>query len=102
MATLHRHNLWPLFMRSILILMFVTAPLALSIASAQTVDEATDTDERDFDLPAAELGSTIGDGGLDLEDVDFEGSPLKRFAQRWPKDLVIAPIPAAHRSLAGH
>ena len=79
-------------MLSVRILLAVAAPFALSIASAQT-DEDTTPGERDFDLPAAELGSTIGDGGLDLEDVDFEGSPLKRFAQRWPKDLVIAPIP---------
>ena len=79
-------------MLSVRILLAVAAPFALSIASAQT-DEDTTPGERDFDLPAAELGSTIGDGGLDLEDVDFEGSPLKRFSQRWPKDLVIAPIP---------
>jgi len=79
-------------MISVRILLAVAAPLALSIASAQT-DEDTTPAERDFDLPAAELGSTIGDGGMDLEDVDFEGSPLKRFAQRWPDNLVIAPIP---------
>lgn len=49
--------------------------------------------ETDFDLPASEMGDTIADGGLELTDVDFEGSPLKRFAERWPDDLVIAPIP---------
>ncbi|MDH3849106.1 MAG: BamA/TamA family outer membrane protein [Gammaproteobacteria bacterium] len=50
-------------------------------------------EDRDFDLPAAEMGDTIADGGLELTDVDFEGSPLKRFAEKWPDDLVIAPIP---------
>ena len=79
-------------MISVRILLAVAAPLALSIASAQT-DEDTTPAERDFDLPAADLGSAIGDGGLDFEDVDFQGSPLKRFAQRWPDNLVIAPIP---------
>ncbi len=35
----------------------------------------------------------VGDGGLDLGDADFKGNPLERFAEKWPKDLVIAPIP---------
>lgn len=35
----------------------------------------------------------LGDGGLDLSDADFEGNPLKRLAKKWPRDLVIAPIP---------
>ncbi len=48
---------------------------------------------RDFDMPAAEIGNTVADGGLDLDDVDFEGNPFKRSAERWPDDLVIAPIP---------
>jgi hypothetical protein len=50
-------------------------------------------DGRDFDLPGSEAAEMIGDGGLDLGDVDFEGSPLKRFAEKWPEDLVVAPIP---------
>ena len=49
--------------------------------------------ETDFDLPASEMGDSIADGGLELTDVDFEGNPLKRFAEKWPDDLVIAPIP---------
>jgi hypothetical protein len=49
--------------------------------------------ERDFDLPAAEMGNTLADGGLDLDDVDFEGNPMQRFAEKWPDDLVIAPVP---------
>ena len=50
-------------------------------------------DERDFDLPGSEAAELIADGGLDLGDVDFEGSPLKRFAEKWPEDLVVAPVP---------
>ena len=49
--------------------------------------------ETDFDLPASEMGDSIADGGLELTDVDFEGNPLRRFAEKWPDDLVIAPIP---------
>jgi hypothetical protein len=64
----------------------------LSAAQAQNVEE-TEEDMRDFDLPASEMSDMVGDGGLDLGDVDFEGSPLKRFAERWPNDLVVAPIP---------
>ena len=66
--------------------------LQLTAASAQEIEEVVE-DDRDFDLPASEAGELVGDGGLDLGDVDFEGSPLKRFAEKWPKDLVIAPIP---------
>ncbi len=39
------------------------------------------------------MGDSVADGGLELNDVDFEGNPLKRFAERWPDDLVIAPVP---------
>jgi hypothetical protein len=62
-------------------------------AYAQVVEEIADDDERDFDLPGSEAAELIADGGLDLGDVDFEGSPLKRFAEKWPEDLVVAPIP---------
>ena len=50
-------------------------------------------EDRDFELPASEMGDSIADGGLELTDVDFEGSSLKRFAEKWPDDLVIAPVP---------
>lgn len=69
--------------------------LGCAIASAQTGEEAQESsdDQRDFDLPGAEAAELVGDGGLDLSDVDFKGSPLKKFAERWPNDLVVAPIP---------
>ena len=66
--------------------------LLVSAAQAQDVEETAE-DMRDFDLPASEMSDMVGDGGLDLGDVDFEGSPLKRFAEKWPEDLVVAPIP---------
>lgn len=50
-------------------------------------------EDRDFELPASEMGDSIADGGLELTDVDFEGSSLSRFAEKWPDDLVIAPVP---------
>ena len=49
--------------------------------------------DRGFELPASEMGDSIADGGLELTDVDFEGSSLKRFVEKWPDDLVIAPVP---------
>lgn len=72
--------------------------LAVLAASLPTTTHAQKAEEaaeelRDFDLPASEMSDMVGDGGLDLGDVDFEGSPLKRFAEKWPEDLVIAPIP---------
>ena len=49
--------------------------------------------DREFELPAAEMADTLADGGLELADAEFTGSPLKRFAEKWPDDLVLAPIP---------
>ena len=72
--------------------LIVLASLLGSNAIAQETDETLD-DARDFDLPASEMANMVGDGGLDLGDVDFEGNPLKRFAKKWPEDLVVAPIP---------
>lgn len=62
------------------------------VAHGQSEDEGV-PDERDFDLPASEASELVADGGLELGDVDFEGNPLRRFAEKWPEDLVIAPIP---------
>jgi hypothetical protein len=49
--------------------------------------------DMDFDLPASDIPHMDHDSGLGLEDADFVGNPLKRFARNWPEDLVIAPIP---------
>ncbi|MGI9223539.1 MAG: hypothetical protein ACR2QX_03610 [Woeseiaceae bacterium] len=69
--------------------LLITGLTALSLSpSAHSQSEG-----RDFDLPAAEISETLADGGLELTDADFVGSPLQRFAEKWPDDLVIAPIP---------
>ena len=49
--------------------------------------------DRNFDLPGQEVADIVSDGAVELDDADFEGSPLQRFAENWPADLVIAPIP---------
>lgn len=71
------------------------AVLAASLPMTTNAQQPEDAAEelRDFDLPASEVSDLVGDGGFDLGDVDFDGSPLKRFAEKWPQDLVIAPIP---------
>jgi hypothetical protein len=66
--------------------------LLLATARAQEIGPLIE-DDRDFDLPGSEAADIVADGGLDLGDVDFEGSPLKRLARNWPEDLVVAPIP---------
>jgi hypothetical protein len=65
--------------------LFATAP-----ASAQS--EPTDAGI-DFDLPGGELGAIAGDNAFNLEDVDFVGNPGKSLSEKWPEDLVVAPIP---------
>ena len=59
---------------------------------AQVEDEEIDQ-QRDFDLPGADVAGLEGDGGLELADVDFVGNPAKNWFEKWPADLVIAPIP---------
>ena len=70
----------------------VAALFTFAHAFAETEDNEVDPD-RDFELPGAEVAGQVGDGGLDLKDADFVGNPLKKLAERWPEDLVIAPIP---------
>jgi len=70
----------------------VAALFAIGHAFAETENDEVDPD-RDFELPGAEMTGLVGDGGIDLEDADFVGNPLKRLAKRWPEDLVVAPIP---------
>ena len=79
-------------MKSVRWVFTVAALFAIGHAFAETGNDEVDPD-RDFELPGAEVAGQVGDGGLDLKDVDFVGSPLKKLAERWPEDLVIAPIP---------
>jgi hypothetical protein len=76
------------YARSVAALTILLASPLYSQETEETLDDA-----RDFDLPASEISDLVGDGGFDLTDTGFEGNPLKRFAEKWPKDLVIAPIP---------
>ncbi|NOR66917.1 MAG: hypothetical protein GQ528_06145, partial [Woeseiaceae bacterium] len=80
------------FVKSVRWMFAVAALFAVAHAFAAIGEDEVDPD-RDFELPGAEVAETVGDGGLDLKDVDFVGSPLKKLAKRWPEDLVIAPIP---------
>jgi hypothetical protein len=80
-------------LRRILTGLVLVSGLALnSIAQGQSENEDV-LDEIDFDLPASEASDLVADGGLDFGDVDFKGNPLKRLADKWPEDLVLAPIP---------
>ena len=65
---------------------------AITYAPVATGDDEVDPD-RDFELPGAEVAEVGAGGSIGLEDVDFVGNPLKRFAERWPADLIVAPIP---------
>ena len=74
-------------------LWLVLLPLLLgSLADAQELTDPGE-DDRDFDLPASEMADLVGDGGLDLGDVDFEGNASKGLASNWPEDLIVAPVP---------
>ena len=66
----------------------MAAGLALLPATSVARDAGAD-----FELPATDLGETISDGGFELVGSDFEGNRLSRFAEKWPDDLVIAPVP---------
>ena len=56
--------------------------------------ESDDGDsQRNFELPGADVAVLDGDGGLDVADVDFVGNPAKSWFEKWPADLVVAPIP---------
>jgi outer membrane protein assembly factor BamA len=54
---------------------------------------AADRSGTSIDVPGSDVLHLPGDGGLDLEGADFEGGLLQRFAQGWPDDLVLAPVP---------
>ena len=72
-----------------------TLPIALVLlanAPAIAAAEESADDGRDFDLPGSEIDML--ENILNLDDVDFVGSPLKKLAANWPEDLVIAPVPA--------
>ena len=54
--------------------------------------ETIDLPDYDFDVPGAE--ATLGSGVFHLDDANTALNPFQKLAQKWPEDLVIAPIPA--------
>ena len=50
-----------------------------------------DQSRQDVDLPAPKSMHMPGDDAVDLGDID--SGPFRRFAQQWPDDLVLAPVP---------
>lgn len=73
---------------------WLTLLLALlcSNADAQQAEEAK-VELRKFDAPVAVIPDAVGTGGFDIGDVDADGGALQRLAEKWPADLVVAPIP---------
>jgi outer membrane protein assembly factor BamA len=45
------------------------------------------------ELPGGEVMHLPGDGGVNLDGADFEGTLLERFSANWPENLVLAPVP---------
>ena len=67
--------------------------LLFSYAShAQETDRIPEI-EVDFDIPGSEVTDFLGDGGIDFDDGDAEATGMKRWFEKWPADLVVAPIP---------
>jgi hypothetical protein len=56
-------------------------------------DSERDFSERDFDLPGADFDSILGGMGVAFDDADFVGTPRVGFMEKWPNDLVVAPVP---------
>lgn len=61
----------------------------LIVLFAQPV--AADQSRHDVDLPTPRAMHLPGDDNLDLGEVD--AGPLQRFAEKWPDDLILAPVP---------
>jgi hypothetical protein len=52
-----------------------------------------DGSDPEFELPGYDTALTGGRDDLDLEDASFQGNPFTAIAEKWPEDLVIAPVP---------
>ena len=69
------------------------AKIAVILTLLLTHTVFADRSQREFDLPASDTANTLADGGLEFADADFGSGFLQRFAEKWPDDLVIAPVP---------
>jgi hypothetical protein len=67
--------------------------LATILAVLACLPIAVAAQSGDAEWPGSEIASTIGDGGVEFSDSEFGGNALSRFAERWPDDLVVAPVP---------
>ena len=79
-------------MLALLVIALFTLPAAHA-QSKDDVDEDLDELRNDFDLMRHESLLVPGLESLGVEDVQMEEGWLKKFASKWPKDLVIAPVP---------
>ena len=66
---------------------FFNAPLFAELGDT----ELSTTDGQTVDLPGSEIGPM--EDTLNLNTIDLAFSPSKTLAEKWPEDLVIAPIP---------
>jgi len=74
-----------------LVALLISAPSFAQGESKGDDDDAGSQD--DIQLPVDEMAVLEAGTGIEIADVDYVGNPLKRFAEKWPSDLVIAPIP---------
>lgn len=79
-------------MLSLLCVTFFVLPAAHA-QSKDDVDDNLDELRNDFELMRHDSLLVPGLESLGVEDVRMEEGWLKKFASKWPKDLVIAPVP---------
>jgi len=79
-------------LQSVFVSLFVAALLVSTPCLAETEGDEVDPD-RDFELPGGNMASAIGDFGLNADGAPVVGNPMRRLVERWPADLVVAPIP---------
>ena len=80
-------------------LIVITAVIVSAPCFAEVEGDDGDS-QRNFEPPGADVAVLDGDGGLDVADVDFVGNPAKSWFEKWPADLVIAPIPGRSPQLS--
>mgnify|MGYP001827134295 FL=1 len=71
-------------------LLLLTSFLFLSPAWAE---DEPDSELEKLEMPEYEQSLRPGADILDLDDMDITGNPLKDLFEKWPADLVIAPVP---------